>query len=274
MLETSNPNRSVLINKSLINSKKNFSDSDLSDDFSFDQEPETVNASILGSVRSNILDTAFNNNATTENSMRVNRMHHQSLDASRIPSQFESKMSDFEKVSTRQNSQRVNEGAPEPNKRETHGFNFNRQYGRKAAMNMKLDLSAILKTSCGKTSEMTPINVPGSLSKDINDSSQKIVIPHFSSNNSANGTPQKLPMGQLLPVAEYEKDNLKISANQTINSFVNQLESADPVSSYRVTFQNDNLPIGEAYEALKKENLELEKIKEDLMQRLTKVVKV
>lgn len=114
MLESSNPNRSVLINKSLIASKKNFSDSELSDeDFSFDQgEPETVNGSILGSVRSNLIETVYNG---TENSGRLPRSNNQSIDGSRLPSQFESKI-EYEKGSTRQNSQRfgdIPEGKPQ-----------------------------------------------------------------------------------------------------------------------------------------------------------------
>jgi len=253
MLETSNPNRSVLINKSLIHSKKNLSDSELSeDDFSFDQEdqqPETNNGSILGSVRSNILDLGCH--TTTENSGRHPKSHHLSLDMSRGLGHFESKMSDAERGSTRQNSQRLSDQNILPP--------TIKQIPKRPIMNMKLDFSAILKTHATKTSDCTPINIPEPDLTPINiptTFSNKDPSP-IKSHGSSSRTEGKNYEGKNFHIPPIECDNqpgvsLKVSANQTLNSFVNQLESGDPVSSYRVTFQNDNVPLNEAYEAVKK----------------------
>jgi RNase H-fold protein (predicted Holliday junction resolvase) len=69
-------------------------------------------------------------------------------------------------------------------------------------------------------------------------------------------------------------DSVKFSANQTLNSFVNQLESGRPISSYRITLQNESLSGNEAYEGLKKENQDLKKTKDELIQKLFSFEKV
>ena len=149
-INTSNPNRSVLVNKSLINSRKQTSSSsEASEDFLNEDEllQDMPNCSILGSLR--YLDTG--GVATTENSARQEKSQNISLDISKAISNFDSKLSSVEKditPTTRLISQRFQ---TKSNKKITTGASSTSRVmvepilrSSEKRVKMKLDLSSVL----------------------------------------------------------------------------------------------------------------------------------
>lgn len=144
LADTSNPNRSVLINKSIINSRKYSSDSEFTDDD--DETPREMPGSILGSVRSNYPESG-RVLPNSDNSIRHDRKvsstgeHHRQI--SSFDSKFSSTDKEPEKISTAVNSTR-NQVEKEYNlKSAPHSVNNSMIFSGKPSM--KLDLSSILK---------------------------------------------------------------------------------------------------------------------------------
>lgn len=146
LIDTSNPNRSALINKSLINSRKYSSDSEFFDEFEEEEDtPQDIPGSILGSVRSNFIESA--GLPTSENSTRHDRKqsnvgeHHRQI--SNFDSKFSSTDKEPEKVSTANNSTRNPPDRDYTSKPSSKSVNTSIIQSNKPSM--KLDLSSILK---------------------------------------------------------------------------------------------------------------------------------
>ena len=259
MLETSNPNRSVLINKSLINSKKHISEEELSDEFSFDQTPhDIINGSLLGSIRSNLLETA--ERGVSENTTRRDRSNNLSLD--------------MNKAITSENRNPTNE------KENIKGIGSHTGHAQSSLENlintktripflakpktkpdMKLNLSKIVKANSfdrgplGFESMSYADFQKNDFKKNDNIQNPKMDFPPPTITTTNRSQPNRENKFSLPVTTENERantDSVKFSANQTLNSFVNQLESGRPISSYRITFQNESLSLNEAYEGLKR----------------------
>jgi len=288
MLLTSNPNRSVLINKSLINSKKHISEEDLSDEFSFDQTPqEIINGSILGSIRSNLFETA--ERGISETTTRRDRSNNLSLDMNKgIFIGSESRHPNFE----REHFKGMSIGGFNPHHHpvNNHTLNTNPGFGismksqkplfmkrPKGKLDMKLNLSKIVKAN---SFDRAPLGFESLSYADFQKlDTKKLEHGHnvkmefpvtqlTSTNRSQPNGDNKFSIPITTDNDRANTDSVKFSANQTLNSFVNQLESGRPISSYRI-FQNDNsMSLTEAYENLKKENQDLKKNKDDLIQKV------
>ena len=145
--DTCNPNRSALINKSLINTRKYSTDSEFTDEGEGEDEiPHEIPGSILGSVRSNYLESA--GLLTSENSTRHERKLSNQGIHQRQTSGMEAKLSvntakEFGKLSTAHNS---NRNVPEKSYSSKNSFKtMNNSLGTGKKPAIKLDLSSILK---------------------------------------------------------------------------------------------------------------------------------
>jgi len=149
-----NPNRSVLVNKSLIGTRRRLnSEDDTSDDEDtlLEEFSSTVKSSLLGSVRSNFLETGIH---TTENSFRHSRSRNISLDLTkRGISTFDSRFS-IEKGE----SDKVSPKIYSAHKEEVKIFHMSSP----KPMNMKIDLSSILKTSVSQKPKFVKYKSAGS----------------------------------------------------------------------------------------------------------------
>ena len=287
MTMTSNPNRSVLINKSFINSKKHISEEDLSDEFSFDQTPhEIINGSILGSIRSNLFETA--ERGISETTTRRDRSNNLSLDMNKgIFMGSESRHPNFEREHFKGMS--IGGFNPHNNAMNPHsaglGVGVKNQKPMfmkrpKGKLDMKLNLSKIVKAN---SFDRAPLGFESLSYADFQKlDTKKLDHGHnvkmefpvtqlTSTNRSQPNGDNKFSVPMTTDNERANTDSVKFSANQTLNSFVNQLESGRPISSYRITFQNDS---NEAYEGLKKENQDLKKNKDELIQKLFSFEKV
>lgn len=156
--DTCNPNRSALINKSLINQRKySSSDSEFTDECEEEEDiPHEIPGSILGSVRSNYLESA--GLLTSENSTRHERKpsnpgHHQ-----RQGSGHEAKLSintakEIGKMSTAHNSNRNMPDKSYLSKTSVKSANTSLVSSKKPAI--KLDLSSILKDKMAQPGHLT-----------------------------------------------------------------------------------------------------------------------
>ena len=162
-IDTSNPNRSALINKSLINARKHYSsDSELPDEIEEGQEtPQEMPGSILGSVRSGYLESVRlinSEDSTRHERTNSNQGAHQQqmlLLSLALNSKLTStdRNKDREKVSTADNSNR--------NLSEKElGFKAGTKSSSKLQTSVKkpsikLDLSSVLKTNSPKPNQMS-----------------------------------------------------------------------------------------------------------------------
>lgn len=258
MLETSNPNRSVLINKSLIHSRKHISEEDLSGEFSFDQIPqEALNESLLGSIRSNLLETG--EPGISDNSTRRDRSNNLSLDMNKGIINLETRMPTLDHEHIKAGSSRSHEpkqtahGASKAAKVDLAGL----MKRPKSKFDMRLDLSAIMRANALGLEGLSYADVQKLDTKKLENGhhiKMEFPVPQFSSTVRSHSKPEKSKFKIPIPSADNDKANtesVKFSANQTLNSFVNQLDGG-PFSSYRITFPNESLSLNEAYEGLRK----------------------
>ena len=263
MLQTSNPNRSALINRSHINSKKRIEDEDLSNEISLEHNSsEALNGSILRTIRSNFHDA--DDYSSNESRTRRNRRNHLSLDISKA---ILGAMHDVkDPISSKENIRReFSNGQDSQHKRSSLNKNTaQKPFSTKhlpTRFDMRLDLSKVMQVN---SFDKIPFQIGGSKDLDSKKEAKKselkykfgkleLPIPLLSSTNRS----QAFTENRFFMTIPSENDrvpteSIKLSTNQTLNSFINHLGSMSHASSCRNKLLNENLFANEANEDSKK----------------------
>ena len=259
MLQTSNPNRSVLINRSLINSRKQISEEDLSNEISLEHSSgEALNGSVLGTMRST------EDFSSSKNYSRRNRTNNLSLDISKaikmhcMRDHIPSKESIGQEASLSQDSHKKRRSFDERNTQRP----FSTQH-LPNRFDMRLDLSKVMKVnSFDKIPQQLKDleeSKPG-LKKETKKTELKykfgkleLPMPMMSSTNRNQvHTENKFFMTVPTEHDVLPMESVKYSTNQTLNSFVHHLGNISNVSSCRNQFASENPTINEILEGTRK----------------------
>ena len=231
LLSSSNPNRSVLINKSIIQSRKYSSDSAFTEELEEEEEdfPQEIAGSILGSVRSNYVESA--GLALSENSRQHERQLSSQLDNRRQTSNFDTKTVSVdrepEKISSGHDSTRNPESDTHPKFGNRSGST---SLMKSAKPSMKLDLSSILKTKRAQPANSS-LHLPMTLGSHLNTANTSLF-------NSLNNS--QIKMSPIL--AETEKPT-PISSPQPLKTLPTlDLREAEGLGSVKNTTASFKIP--------------------------------